>query len=48
MHGKDRPEQIETCHEKKTWITPEVFDSPVIAVTEGTFSGQGTDNDSYS
>ena len=39
MQRKDRLEQIETCQEKKTWITPEIFDSPVIAVTEGVDSG---------
>lgn len=48
MEKKDPSSQPKTGHERKAWITPEVFDSPVIAVTEGTFSGSGTDNNNYS
>jgi len=47
MERKERHEQTETSHEKKIWITPEIFDSPVIAITEGA-PGPGFDGGAYS
>lgn len=48
MEKNDPSAQPKTAHERKEWITPEVFDSPVIAVTEGTPSGSGPDSGTYS
>ena len=48
MKVKNLLEQTETRQEKKTWVTPEIFDSPVIAITEGSFGGSGSDSYGYS
>ena len=48
METKDLLKQTKTRQEKKTWISPKILDSPVIAVTEGTYSGEGSDSGAYS
>lgn len=35
MEKKDQIEHTKIFQQKKAWITPEIFDSPVITVTEG-------------
>jgi len=48
MARQEQHERSETLREKKAWITPEIFDSPMIEVTEGTSQGVGNDELNYS
>jgi hypothetical protein len=41
-------EKMDQSQKKKVWVTPEILDSPVIAVTEGNPEGYGSDQDGYS
>jgi len=48
MEKKGRYEPTETLGEKKAWITPKIFDSPVIEATEGTGGNLNLDGEGYS
>ena len=49
MEKIDQRNEAKDCPKRKDWITPEIFDSPVIAVTGGTDSGTpSSDASSYS
>ena len=48
MEKKGRHEPTETLLEKKAWISPEIFDSSVIAVTDGNTEGTNSDQEGYS
>ncbi len=45
MEGKDLLEQTEIHQGKKTWVTPAILDSPVIAVTESGGSSNNHDSE---
>ena len=48
METKKLLEKTETRQGKKTWVTPEILDSPVIAVTESGGTGNRDGDVQYS
>ncbi|MFQ5486347.1 MAG: hypothetical protein ACE5DO_13575 [Desulfobacterales bacterium] len=48
MARKDKSDQTKTGQDKQVWITPKIFDSPVIEVTGGDLDESAFDGQGYS